>query len=187
MKATRFLPITLITVFCFTGCSDNSALVDSEPGPPMVIEPNIAVGKVHIGMRVEDVIAQLGEPQRRTANALEYTRFGFAVMPAPDGIIQVVMCGDVTGINGPLVKAFTGHTKEGIGLKSTREELVKTYGQPSSDEKLPGGTESLRYDSLGITFTMEGGKVYHMIIRLRGTTEPDRSITIEPVSGGDHS
>ena len=149
----------------------------------MVIEPNVAVGKIRTGMLIQDVISQLGEPQRRTANSLEYTRLGFAVMPAPDGIVKVVMCGDVTGINGPLVKAFSGRTKEGIGLNSTRDELIKAYGEPSSGEKLVGGTESLRYNPLGITFTLEGGRIYHMIVRLRGTQEPDRSVTIELAPG----
>jgi hypothetical protein len=130
-------------------------------------------------MRIADVVAQLGEPQRRTANSLEYTSLGFAVMPGPDGIVQVVMCGDVTGINGPLVKAFTGRTKEGVGLKSTREEVIKAYGQPTFSEHMRGGTESLRYDPLGITFTLEADKVYHMIVRLPGNEELP-TITLEP-------
>jgi len=145
----------------------------------MLIEPKVAVGRVRAGMRVEDVVAQLCDPQRRTANALEYTRLGFAVMPGPDGTVQVVMCGDVTGINGPLVKAFTGRTPQGIGLNSSREDLLKAYGQPTSDEQLRGGTESMRYVPLGITFTLEGGKVYHMIVRLATDAPPDRSVTIE--------
>jgi hypothetical protein len=180
-------PLALLTMawvaalYC-SGCSDDSQRASSEPNPPILIEPNIAVGKVRTGMRIEEVVALLGQPQRRTANALEYTRLGFAVMPGPDGGAQVIMCGDVTGINGPLVKAFAGHTREGIGLKSTREELLKAYGEPTSGEKLPGGTESLRYDPLGITFTLEGGRVYHMIVRLRGAQQPDRSVTIVPES-----
>jgi hypothetical protein len=146
----------------------------------MLIEPNLAVGKVKAGMHIEEVIAQLGQPQRRSANALEYTNLGFAVMPGQDGVVQVVMCGDVTGLRGPLVKAFTGRTKEGIGLNSTRAEIVKAYGEPSSSENLPGGTESLRYNPLGITFTLEAGKAYHMIVRLPGSQAPDRSVTLEP-------
>jgi hypothetical protein len=129
-------------------------------------------------MRTEDVIKQLGEPQRRTANAIEYTSMGFAVMPGPNAIVQVVMCGDVTGLNGPLVKAFTGHTKEGIGLGSRREDLLKAYGEPTSAEKLRGNAESLRYDPLGITFTLESGKVYHMIVRLGGN-QPPGAVTID--------
>src|SRR5579859_4632407 len=156
--------ITLASTFCWISCSDNSQS-GIGANPPIVIEPKVSVGQIRVGMDVKDVVTKLGEPDRRTANALEYTHLGFAVMPGSDGKVQVVMCGDVTGLNGPLVNAFTGRTKEGIGLGSTREDLVRTYGQPSSSEKFRGGTESLRYDALGITFTLEGGKVYHMIIR----------------------
>jgi hypothetical protein len=131
-------------------------------------------------MTIEGVLAKLGQPQRRTANSLEYTSLGFAVMPDVNGIVQVVMCGDVTGINGPLVKRFTGRTKEGIGLSSSREDLTRAYGEPTSDEKLRGGAESVRYDLLGITFTLEGGKVYHMIVRLPGNHEQVTTVTLEP-------
>src|SRR5260221_5484349 len=173
----------LAGTLCWIGCSDSQEHTNGRPTPPLTIEPNVAVGFIKAGMRIQDVVAQLGEPERRTANALEYTHLGFAVMPGPDSIVQVVMCGDVTGINGPLVKAFTGRTKEGIGLSSTREDLLNAYGEPSSTEKLRGGMESIRYNSLGMTFTLEGGKVYHMIIRLQGRAEPDRTVTLEPVPG----
>jgi hypothetical protein len=182
MKLTHqvpcFLAVSLAGFLTGLGCSERT---EQAANPPVQIEPNLAVGPIRAGMRVEEIIARLGEPDRRTANALEFTHLGFAVMPNAEGVVQVVMCGDVTGINGPLVKAFTGRTKEGIGLSSTREELVRAYGPPSSSEKMRGGTESVRYDSLGITFTLEAGKVYHMIVRLTGPPAPDRSVTLEPV------
>jgi len=165
------------------GCSEKrSELANGTPGTnsTLLIEPNIAVGPVRAGMTVAQVIAELGEPQRLPSNSLEYTRLGFAVMPGPEGKVQVVMCGDVTGINGPLVKRFTGRTKEGIGLSSSREDLTRAYGEPTSDEKLRGGAESVRYDLLGITFTLEGGKVYHMIVRLPGNHEQVTTVTLEP-------
>ena len=174
--------ITATSALCLVGCSDQqSDNAVASRNAPLLIEPNVAMGQIHAGMRAEDVIAKLGEPERRTANALEYTQLGFAVMPGPDGVIQVVMCGDVTGINGPLVRAFTGRTKEGIGLTSTREEVVQAYGQPSSDQKMRAGAESMRYDNLGITFTLEGGKVYHMIVRLGQPEQPARTVTLEPL------
>ena len=162
-----------------TGCSERADQKTRALAEPLTIEPNMAVGPVRAGMRIQDLTTQLGEPERRTANAWEYTHLGFAAMPGPDGIVHVVMCGDVTGLGGPLVKAFTGRTKEGIGLGSTREELLKAYGEPSSIEKFRGGTESIRYDSLGITFTLEAGKVYHMIVRLGGAAEPDRTVSLD--------
>ncbi|HSU54004.1 MAG TPA: hypothetical protein VLT36_08115 [Candidatus Dormibacteraeota bacterium] len=168
------------STLCSISCSDRADHPQNNSGVPFAIEPNVAVGPVHAGMRVQELVAKLGEPERRTANSLEYTRRGFAVMPGPDGTVHVIMCGDVTGISGPLVKAFTGRTKEGIGLGSTREDLVKTYGEPTSSERFRGGTESIRYDPLGITFTLEAGKIYHMIIRLQGAREPDRTVSLEP-------
>ena len=168
-----FLAVTL--VFC-VGCSESER---SGTNLPITIEPHSSVGKVHAGMKTDEVIGQLGQPERRTANALEYTRLGFAVMPGPDGMVQVVMCGDVTGINGPLVKAFTGRTKEGIGMQSSREELIKAYGEPTSDEKLIGDTESMRYDPLGITFTLQKRQVHHMIVRLHTQQEQSPSVTVD--------
>jgi hypothetical protein len=165
------------------GCSEKrSELANGTPGTnsTLLIEPNLAVGPVRAGMTVAQVIAELGEPQRLPSNSLEYTRLGFAVMPGPDGKVQVVMCGDVTGINGPFAKAFTGRTKEGIGMFSTRDEIIHAYGDPTASEKMRGGLESLQYEPLGITFTLETGKVHHIIVRLRGPQQPDRTVTLVP-------
>jgi hypothetical protein len=152
------------------GCSDNHKPEPSgtaSDSPPEIIQPNVSVGKVHAGMTVKQVEAELGKPDYTTANALEYSKRGFAVMPNREGLVQVVMCGDVTGNNGPFVQRFHAKTKEGIGLGSTRDELIKAYGEPSNDEKFPGNRESMRYDPLGITFSLESGKVHHMIVRLK--------------------
>jgi hypothetical protein len=177
--------LTLGFLLFLAGCCEKAAS-DSTVSPGtnsvMLIEPNPSVGKIHAGMTKDQVIAELGQPGRQTANALEYPRLGLAVMPGPDGVVQVVMCGDVTGINGPFVKAFTGRTKEGIGMTSTRDELIKAFGEPSGAEKMRLGLESISYPSLGLTFTLEGGKVHHIIVRLRAP-EPDRTITIEPAPG----
>jgi len=184
-KPGAILASALAIALSFSSCSKKSNSASLENGSPMVIEPNVAVGKIRVGMRAEDVLKLFGEPQRRTANAIEYTSLGFAVMPSPDGIVEVVMCGDVTGVNGPLVKAFTGRTKEGIGLGSTREEVLKAYGQPTVEEKLRGNNESLRYDPLGIKFTLENGKVYHMIVRLRTDQQqqqPGVTVDLSPSS-----
>ncbi len=175
----------LVLTLAAAGCSETSDQFTGDvaiTNAPMVIEPNLSVGKVRAGLTVQQVVAELGEPQRRTATALEYPRLGLAVMPGPDGLAQVVMCGDVTGLTGPFVRAFTGRTKEGIGMNSTRQEIVKAYGEPTQSEKMRGGIESLKYQPLGITFTLERDRVHHMIVRLHAPTEPDRTVTLEPAS-----
>lgn len=185
MKATRAASVlfTLGSMLLpLAGCSERSEPAGSANNAPMVIEPNLQVGEIHSGMTVQQVVARLGEPQRRTANSWEYTRLGLALMADGDGIVQVVMCGDVTGINGPFTKAFTGRTKEGIGMYSTRADVLKAYGEPSEAKKLAGGLESFQYKPIGITFTLEGGKVHHMIVRLGGLQQPDRTVNLVPVA-----
>lgn len=163
-------------------CSREPGSSDNAPdrGESLIIEPGMSVGMVRAGMTVDELTQKLGQPGHRTANALEYPNLGLAVMPDATGHVLVVMCGDVTGVNGPFVKKFAGRTKEGIGMLSTREELVKAYGPPTSAERLPGGMESIKYDSLGITFTLEGGKIHHMIVRLTGSPPPPAAIEIKP-------
>ena len=174
--------LALVFLLSLAACSEK---VESDSGvsagtnAAMLIEPNLNVGKIHTGMTTDQVIAALGQPGRRTANSLEYPGLGLAVMPGPDGAVQVVMCGDVTGLSGPFVKAFTGRTKEGIGMTSTRDQVIKAFGEPAGDEKMRFGLESMNYPSLGLTFTLEGGKVHHIIVRLQAP-EPDRTVTIEP-------
>ena len=177
------LGVALLTMALLVGCSEDSEQSGSANGgtnASMVIEPNVHVGQVHGGMTVPQVIAELGEPHRKTETALEYKRLGLAVVPDTNGVVQVIMCGDVTGNEGPYVKTFKGRTKEGIGMNSTRQELVAAYGEPDSSERFPMGTESMRYDRLGITFTLGGGKVYHMIVRLPTNQETNHTIKLEP-------
>jgi hypothetical protein len=180
--ASCFAGMALAALIATAGCSQAPEKAVSANGNTTLIEPKAAVGKIRAGMRVQQVVSELGEPARRTANALEYPALGLAVMPGPDGQIQVVMCGDVTGLNGPFVAAFTGRTKEGIGMKSTRAEIVKAYGEPEKNEKMRLGLESMTYPSLGITFTLENGQVHHMIVRLGTAREPERTIAIEPAA-----
>ena len=118
MNASRNLPCLLATAtaaiaLLAAGCSDRSA-TDSTPAAPMIIEPHVSVGKIHAGMTLDQVHAEFGDPQTKTSNAWEYSRLGFAVMHGPDNVVQVVMCGDVTGLGGPLVSRFNGHTPEEI-------------------------------------------------------------------------
>ncbi len=183
-EKTAWAAVMLISavVLCGNGCSEKAGQGTYGTGKPLVIEPTVSVGQICKGMTVEQVISALGEPERRTSNSLEYPRLGLAVMPGPDGAIQVVMCGDVTGINGPFVKAFTGRTKEGIGMNSSREDVIKAYGEPTVSEKMRGGFESLQYKPLGMTFTLETGKVHHIIVRLTEPPQPDRTVTLEPAA-----
>lgn len=179
LVSLALIPFWLLLNGCSQG-PEQTGVANATDNAQMLIEPRTAVGKIRAGMTLQQVVAELGQPGSRTSNALEYPKLGLAVMPGPDDVVQVVMCGDVTGINGPFVAAFKGHTKEGIGMNSTRADVLKAFGEPTQDEKMKLGLESLQYSALGLTLTLDGGKVHHMIVRL-GTNTPVSTIEVTPV------
>ena len=173
MKSRTILEVAAIAatiVIVATNCSDSakpgsSGRVSSDT--PISIEPGVCVGKVRPGMTVDEVIAELGKPDSQTGGGLEYLRHGFAVSPGRDGTVRAVLCGDSSGINGPLVKAFTGRTKEGIGMGSSRVQVVSVYGEPPEKEKTLAGREVVKCGSLGLTFSLENDKTHHIIVDFR--------------------
>ena len=174
MKSRTILEVIAIAatiVIVTTSCSDrakpgSSGQVNSNT--PISIEPGVGVGKVRAGMSMDEVIAQLGKPDGKPGDRhLEYRRLGFAVGFGRDGGANLVMCGNSSGVNDSLAKAFTGRTKEGVGLGSSRAEVVKAFDEPSGVEKGPDGRESLKYRPLGLTFSLLEGRVYHIIVDFR--------------------
>ena len=133
----------------------------------MLIVPGQSVGKVRGGMTIQKVVAELGEPDNRQGRILNYLRFGFSVIPSKDDIVRVVMCGDSEVADSPLVTSFQGRTKEGIGMKSSRADVIKAFGQPTTVKPWQPGQEQLAYKSVGLTFTLEKDKVFHIIVDFR--------------------
>jgi hypothetical protein len=175
--------VVVLAVLC--GCSEDStdsAATTAGTNATMVIEPRVGVGAVHAGMNVQQVVAAWGEPSRKTEKALDYRSLGLAVIPDTNGIVQMIMCGDVTGNSGPYVAAFKGRTKEGIGMNSTSADLINAYGEPDNAERYQMGIESISYNQLGMTFTLGSGRVYHLIVRLGGEAPPKGTVKLEPAS-----
>jgi hypothetical protein len=60
---------------------------------------------------------------------------------------------------------FAGHTKEGIGLGSSRADLITAYGEPTATNTPPdGSSELLRFDQRGIQFVLHDGKINQLIV-----------------------
>ena len=174
MKSRTILAVVAIAatiVIVTTSCSDSAKSGSSgqvSSNPPIAIEPGVGVGKVRAGMSMDEVIAQLGKPDGESGSRhLEYRRLGFAVGFGTDRAVKVVMCGNSSGVNDSLAKAFTGRTKEDLGLGSSRADVLKAYGEPSGVEKGPAARETLKYRPLGLTFLLLEGKVYHMTVDFR--------------------
>ena len=126
----------------------------------LLITPGVSGGKVKVGMTEDDVTAALGQPERKQGEVLIYdNRFGLSVVCSRQKIVGAVFCGDASGRpNSALIKAFTARTKEGIGMGSSKADIVKAYGKTSDSTPLPPGKQNLPgretmvYKKLGLTF-----------------------------------
>lgn len=112
-------------------------------------------------MTIQQVVAELGEPDRKKESALEYLNLGFSVIPGKEGVVHIALCVDPTGKEGPFTKAFAGRTKEGIGMGSSRADVIRAYGEPTAAETIAGkpAFEVVRYRPLGLVFELRDGKV----------------------------
>ena len=133
---------------------------------PMLIVPGASVGDIRKGMTTNEVEAVLGKPDRWQGQIMVYDKkLGMSVSESKRGVM-VVFCGD-SMLRYPGVKTFKGRTKEGIGMESSRAEVIQAFGQPTSAKPWDAGQEQLVYRQLGLTFTLESGKVINMIVDFR--------------------
>jgi RNA polymerase sigma factor (sigma-70 family) len=128
------------------------------------IAPGESVGKIKAGMTEDDVIAALGQPDRKQGEVLIYDKeFGLSVVCSQQKIVGSVFCGG--GVD------FKGHTKEGVGIGSSRNDLIKAMGKPTTEQRNTKLTafdqEQLVYKPLGLTFTLQNGKVFQIVVDLR--------------------
>jgi hypothetical protein len=123
----------------FVSCSKRSESV--------AIEPGVAVGSVHSGMTIQQVIAELGQPDPTNyffdtnyygGPALEYSHLGLIVAPGKGGVVNRVT----------ITHSFAGRTKDGIGIGSSRADVIQAMGAPTFDKPGRQGYEFLRYAHL---------------------------------------
>lgn len=131
------------------GCSKRSAHGAWSTSESIVIEPGVAIGSVHSGMTIQQVIAELGQPDLTKDSDLEYTNFGLYVIPGKGDVVQIVSVGP----------PFAGRTKEGIGMGSSRADVIQAYGEPTAAKPIKPDFEVLRYEPIGLRFQLQGGKV----------------------------
>jgi hypothetical protein len=151
-----------IAVFLTASCSRS-------PGPAtaagaMDVVPGIGVGPIKFGMTMDEVQQALGKPDRTHGKALEYLSLGLAVIPSKrDGTVGAIMIGDGNG--SYLVDRFKGATKEGIRMRSTRQEIIAAYGEPENAESEAPGLEVLYYDSGRTEYSLKDGRLVHIAMR----------------------
>jgi len=75
--------------------------------------------------------------------------------------VHIVMCIANSGKDNRFKQAFAGRTQEGVAIGSSREEVLRAYGEPTKTEKPEGqpGTEIMRYRKQGLFIRLRDGKV----------------------------
>ena len=159
-RSLSFLGIC-VAAFLTTSCSRSPG--PASAGVAMDIVPGVGVGPIKFGMTMDAVKQALGEPDRAPGRALEYLSLGLAVIRSKrDGTVGAIMMGDGNG--SYLVDRFKGVTKEGICMKSTRQEITVAYGEPESAESEDTGVEVLQYDSGRTRYTLKDGRLVHIVL-----------------------
>ena len=148
----------------------------SQTDDTFLIVPGESVGKVRKGMTTNEVEAVLGKPDKWQGRIMLYDKkLGMSVGQSRAGAL--VVCGGDSMLKYPGVKKFKGRTKEGIGMESSREDVIKAFGKPTaakpwnSTEKFTGH-EQLEYKPIGLTFVLEEGKVINIMVDFRIPTSP---------------
>ena len=52
-------------------------------------------------------------------------------------------------------------------MNSSRAEVLQAYGAPTEVDKSQPGHEALNYATLGLKFTLQDGRVHHIVVKLR--------------------
>ena len=159
--------VILVALFAaiLCGCSKHPSHGALTSSASMTVEPGVSVGPLHPGMKKQDVIAVLGEPSHEHDGVLGYYDLGIVLLPEKGGLLEFVVC---SGGNAKY-KPFAGHTKEGIGIGSSRADVISAYGEPTTIVPGRGVPEhsTLVYKPRGIKVRVKENKVSELGVSLK--------------------
>ena len=153
---------------------DDQPAISAPADGPADIVPLVGVGSVTFGMTKEQVIEEMGEPDKTEAGgvALFYPQsYGLSLVLEYRGGVQEIHCwSDQHPMKPPDMglKTYPGKTAEGIGMGSSRDDIVAAFGQPDSTTS-KGPIETLAYDNLKASFELVEDKLAR--VRLRAPSQ----------------
>jgi hypothetical protein len=151
------------------------------PTPPRssgwAVMPGSSIGPVRLGMTKPEVVAVLGEPDRIPDGSEDawwsYDRDGLAVVFALD-IPPEPFVVDLQGgsIAHPVEREkFRARTPNGVGIGSSRDEVVAAFGKADPHEIEDG---DLIFSNAGILFRVEDDRVVWMQVDTPIRVSPSR-------------
>ena len=159
MKSLTLLVVRVLIVSLLLGCAKQPPPYVLRSKHSMLIRPGVSIGPVHAGMTKEQVVAKLGEPVKTEGDLLMYRNL--SVFLADDGSVGHVFC-FAPSTNGPATDVIAVHTKQGIGIWSSRADVISAYGEPTAikHENVHKENEVMIYESLRLQFHIRSGSVY---------------------------
>ena len=156
------LGILLMTGVLGIGCDkadvELSETEESETSPinnveeeSLLIQPKTGVANIRWGMTVEQIKDILGQPDGDTGQKLTYDEKGLTVI-----------FNDKIKVSSIIVKSSSYKTQEGIGVGTTIEDVIATYGKPIKKNV----RDKLYYKDMEIIFNMVNGKVDNIMVLL---------------------
>ncbi|XZE53088.1 hypothetical protein SH139x_004808 [Planctomycetaceae bacterium SH139] len=151
--------------------SASSGVDDSQS---LKIVPAEGINAIRFGSSIADVRIALGEPTKEkalgtSAREMVYAELGLVLLVhSKHGVGDIQCCSDharYSLIYGVTMKAFPGKTKEGIGIGSTREEILAAYGEPTSHNR----DGSIGYSSQHIGYEFIDSRISRIGMRARSS------------------
>ncbi len=143
-----------------------AAPADKEQSAP-VVTPLVGIGPAQFGMKQEQLVAALGQPDaiEGRGTVLSYLSRGYSLTVSPArGLLMITCVSQATFATK--VRDFAGTTKQGIKIGSSLQDLEKAYGKPDAVEANGPATRYVRYQGLGLEFTLYDDKVVQFSLRM---------------------
>ncbi|MDR5682580.1 MAG: hypothetical protein QN163_00935 [Armatimonadota bacterium] len=138
-----------------------AVVVQAATPTSLLIVPGRSVGPIVLGMRMTQVFQVLGPPEGREPGdqtiKFFWPRRGLTVRVDRDGRVDAIF-----------VESPAYRTARGVGVGSTRDEVVGAYG-PAPQAQEDRTTLILSYTPLGITFAIakdRGSRVHLVMVYL---------------------
>jgi len=162
-----------LTLLALVSCRKKAEEEENEVSEELIIKPMVGIGEVQFGMSKDEIIEHFGQPAKVSVMAsgtkLNYVAskgLGFEV-DSELGLQKIQCWSESWPTQLPFAVAnCSGITQEGIGIGSTKKEIVAAYGEPdrTSTDTNKGVIHGLEYDKLRIEFALWQDKLISMIL-----------------------
>jgi hypothetical protein len=130
------------------------------PADQLEIKPGVGIGDLKFGDSPSRIEALLGKPESIRSNIdWGYPSRGIFILVHPTGGVSLITLYSKKAAGPFPVNDFTGKTAEGIAMGSSRDAVLKVFGNPTREEN-----GILYYDDKGLWLTLADNQVTQIVL-----------------------